>query len=232
MKLPSLVIAALTASASLFAAAPADDTKPASAAFVENLRADKPQTVVYYGTSLTAGGAWTRLLTEDLKAKFPGLVVAHNSGGPGTHSGWGVDNVNARVIAHAPDVVFIEFSINDAVARFNMSQAKAKENLNKMIDRIQTARPECEVILQVMNPVIDRPEGDSGWRPELPAYQENYRQVAKERGLKVIDHMPAWSELLKKDGARFRIYIPDGVHPAEEGWRQIVMPELRRQIGL
>lgn len=232
MKLPAFLIAALSVPASLFAASPADDAKPAPAAFVENLRAGKSQTVVYYGTSLTAAGAWTRFLTEELTAKFPGLVVAHNSGGPGTHSGWGSDNVQARVIAHAPDVVFIEFSINDAVARFNMTPAKAKENLNKMIDRIRAARPGCEVILQVMNPVIDKPEGDSGWRPNLETYQNNYREVAKERGLKLIDHMPAWTELLKKDGARFRIYIPDGVHPAEEGWRQIVMPELRRQIGL
>lgn len=232
MKPFSFLAAVLSVSASLFAASPADDAKPAPAAFVENLKAGKSQTVVYYGTSLTAAGAWTRLLTEELTTKYPGLVVAHNSGGPGAHSGWGADNVNARVIAHAPDVVFIEFSINDAVARFNMSTVKAKENLNKMIDRIRAARPGCEIILQVMNPVIDKPEGDSGWRPNLVAYQANYHEVAKERGLKLVDHMPAWSALLKTDGARFRTYIPDGVHPAEEGWRQIVMPELRRQIGL
>ena len=49
------------------------------------------------------------------------------------------------------------------LASFNLPPERAKENLNKMIDRIQAASPDCEIILQVMNPVIDRPEGDSGY---------------------------------------------------------------------
>lgn len=233
MRLPFLVMAAvLSASASLHAAASPDDTKPAPAVFVESLRAGREQTIVYYGTSLTAAGAWTRALTDELKAKFPGQVVAHNKGGPGMHSGWGLRSVDERVIAYKPDVVFIEFSINDAVARFKLSPAKAKENLNQMIDRIRAALPGCEIILQVMNPVVGKPEGDSGWRPTMEECQNNYREVAKERGLKLIDHMPAWSRLLKNDEARFRAYVPDGVHPAQEGWLAIVMPELRRQLGL
>lgn len=230
MKKPLLVFLAMCLSACGLARA-ADAPAPA-AAFVRNLQAGKSQTVVYYGTSLTAGGAWTRLLTERLKEKFPGLVSAHNSGGPGAHSGWGIDNVHQKVVALKPDVVFIEFSINDAVARFNLPPERAKENLNKMIDRIQAASPGCEVILQIMNPVIDRPQGDSGWRPTLDQCQQNYRDVAAARGLLLIDHMPAWTKLLKTDGATFRAYVPDGVHPAEEGWRIVVMPELIARLGL
>lgn len=217
---------------SLRAASPSHDAGPAPAVFVENLRAGQKQTIVFYGTSLTAAGAWTRLLTEELNAKFPGQVTARNSGGPGMHSGWGLKNVDERVIAHNPDVVFIEFSINDAVARFKLSPVKAKENLNAMIERIRTARPGCEIILQVMNPVTGKPEGDSGWRPTMEECQNNYREVAKERRLKLIDHMPAWTDVMAKDERRFRAYIPDGVHPAQEGWREVVMPELRRQLGL
>lgn len=37
------------------------------------------------------------------------------------HSGWGLDNIDERVVALAPDIVFIEFSINDAVERFHLS---------------------------------------------------------------------------------------------------------------
>ena len=218
--------------AAVHAAPPPHDGKPEPAVFIEKLRAGREQTIVYYGTSLTQAGAWTRFLTEELTAKFPGQVTARNSGGPGMHSGWGLRNVDERVIAHKPDVVFIEFAINDAVARFKLSPAQAKENLNQMIDRILAARPECEIILQVMNPVVGKPEGDSGWRPTMEECQNNYREVAKERGLKLIDHMPAWSDVLAKGEARFRVYVPDGVHPAQEGWRQIVMPELRRQLGL
>lgn len=235
MKNPLLVFVAICLSVCGFARAaetPAGDSRPAAAAFVRNLQAGKTQTVVYYGTSLTAGGAWTRLLTERLKEKFPGLVTAHNSGGPGAHSGWGIDNVNQKVVALKPDVVFIEFSINDAVARFNLPPERAKENLNKMIDRIRAASPECEIILQIMNPVIDRPQGDSGWRPTLEQCQQNYRDVAAARGLLLIDHMPAWTKLLQSDEKTFRSYVPDGVHPVEAGWSAVVMPELVARIGL
>jgi lysophospholipase L1-like esterase len=226
------MVAVMSVSMSFLSASPREDAGPAPAVFVENLRAGQNQTVVYYGTSLTAAGAWTRLLTEELNARFPGQVAARNFGGPGMHSGWGLQNVDERVIAHNPDVVFIEFSINDAVARFNLSPEKARDNLNRMIDRIRAARPECEIILQVMNPVVGKAEGDSGWRPNLKVYQDNYREVAAERKLMLIDHMPAWTRLLESDEKTFREYVPDGVHPKDSGCRSIMMPELRRKLGL
>ncbi len=217
---------------SLHAALPLHDADQSPAAFIENLKAGRGQTIVYYGTSLTAGGPWTRLVTEELTAKFAGQVTARNTGGPGMHSGWGLQNVDERVIAHKPDVVFIEFSVNDAVARFKLSPTEAKKNLTQMIDRIRTALPECEIILQVMNPIVGKPEGDSGWRPNLQVYQDNYREVAAARGLRLIDHMPAWMRLLETDEKTFRKYVPDGVHPNEAGYAHIVMPELRRALGL
>ena len=232
MRLGLIMAAVLSGVSSLSADLPSPGAAPAPAVFVENLRAGRAQTIVYYGTSLTAAGTWTRLLTERLQADFPGQVVAHNTGGPGMHSGWGLQNVEERVITHKPDVVFIEFSINDAVARFNLSPERAKANLEKMIDRIRTARPDCEIILQIMNPVIDKPKGDSGWRLMMEVHQQNYRDVARERGLLLIDHMPAWTRLLKQGEPIFRGYVLDGVHPTEDGWREIVMPELLRQLGL
>lgn len=226
------IIALFAMSVSLCGAAPAGEVASSSAGFVRKLLAGEKQTVVYYGTSLTAAGAWTRLLTNRLKETYPGQVVAHNSGGPGMHSGWGLQNLEERVIALKPDVVFIEFSMNDAVARFNLSPERAMANLEKMIDRIQSALPGCEIILQIMNPVIDKPKGDPSWRPMMEDYQQNYRDVAQERGLLLIDHMPAWSQVLEKDEPLFRGYVPDGVHPAEDGWREVVMPELLLRLGL
>ncbi len=217
---------------SLQAVPPSQDAAPTPAVFLEKLKAGREQKIVYYGTSLTAAGPWRRILTDELSAKFPGQVTGRNAAGPGMHSGWGLRSVDERVIAHKPDVVFIEFSINDAVARFKLSPADARKNLNQMIDRIRAALPECEIILQVMNPVIDKPEGDSGWRPHLKVYQDNYREVAAERGLLLVDHMPAWTHLLETDEETFRKYVPDGVHPIEAGYKHIVMPELRRKLGL
>ena len=62
---------------------------------VKNLKAGKPQTVVTYGTSLTAGGAWVRQLDAALKARWPGQATVVNSGAGGMWSTWGVENLES-----------------------------------------------------------------------------------------------------------------------------------------
>ncbi len=86
--------------------------------FIRNLEAGRAQTIVTYGTSLTAGGAWPALLQGVLDRKYPGLATVINSGEGGQWSAWGVQNLEERVLQKNPDAVFIEFGINDAVLRF------------------------------------------------------------------------------------------------------------------
>lgn len=199
---------------------------------ISRLSSGRPQRLGFYGTSLTAGGAWVPQVTAALEARFPGLLTTFNGAEPGMHSRWGVENLDARVLAHRPDVLFIEFAVNDACARFAITVAEARANLDTMIDRVLAQNPECAVILQVMNPVLDRPAGHDGHRPELAAYQDNYRTVARERGFLCIDHMPAWSELLARDEAQFRAWVPDGLHPQAEGYSRLVTPEILRRLGM
>ena len=200
--------------------------------FVRVLAAGLPRRIVFYGTSLTADGAWVPLLRAELDAHFPRRVTAFNGAEPGMHSRWGVENLEMRVLKHNPDVVFIEFSVNDACARFEITPAEARANLETMIDRIRVRNPGCDVILQVMNPVLDRPEGHAGHRPHLAQYQDVYREVGKERNLLVIDHMPAWTELLERDEKTFRAWVPDGLHPQPEGYARLVLPEILSRLGV
>lgn len=200
--------------------------------FVERLAGGRTLRLGFYGTSLTAEGAWVPQLTDALRTRFPGLVTTVNGAESGMHSRWGVENLDTRILAHAPDAVFIEFSVNDACARFGITVAEARANLETMIDRIQAANPACDVILQVMNPVLDRPAGHDGHRPELAAYQDNYRRVGTARGLLVIDHMPAWTALLGRDEAAFRAWVPDGLHPQAEGYARLVTPEILERLGV
>ena len=200
--------------------------------FVQCLSEGHPRRIVFYGTSLTAEGAWVPQLLALLNDRFPSLVTAFNGAASGMHSRWGIENVEARVLAHSPDVVFIEFSVNDACARFGITVAEAQFNLETIIDDIREKNPACEVILQVMNPVLDRPAGHTGYRPHLADYQESHRQIGKARGLLVIDHMPAWTALLEHDEAAFRSLVPDCLHPQAEGYARLVTPQILNRIGL
>lgn len=208
---------------------------PAAAAppkFVSALAAGKPQTVVVYGTSLTAGGAWVGLLRDALDAKYPGLTTLVNSGGSGQYSAWGTKNLDTHVLAKKPDAVFIEFAVNDAVARFNCPLETARTNLQEMIDRIAAARPECEIFLQVMNPVIGKPPGDRSYRHELESYYAMYRETAAARKLGLIDHGPAWKKVLAEGDEAFRKLVPDGVHPTPEAAKIVLLPTLLAALQL
>lgn len=208
-------------------------TLPAPPRFIAALRAGRAQHVVIYGTSLSKGGAWVPQLQQTLDARFPGLVKLTNSARGGQHSGWGAANVNSAVIVFKPDVVFIEFAINDAVTRFDLSLDTIRRNVDTILDRVTTALPACEIILQIMNPAFGKAEGDSAHRRNQDAYQQLYRDAAQRRGLLLIDHSIAWNRLLAAEGeAGMKKLIPDGVHPNAEGWRRVVTPTLHHTLGL
>lgn len=199
--------------------------------FVQKLAAGLSQRMLVYGTSLTANGAWPAQVLAGLNTTWPGLTTLINRGGSGETSVWGVANLDSQVIAAAPDVVFIEFSVNDAVARFGISLAQARANLDTILNGIRTALPNCEIILQVTNPVIGRPQGDDGWRPNLEHYQQIYRDAAERDNLLLIDHHPAWQALLDSGEAEFLTLVPDGLHPVAAGEESYMTPVILQRIG-
>ena len=206
---------------------------PAPPRFITALRAGTPQHVVIYGTSLSNGGAWVPQLRATFDARFPGLVTLTNSARGGQHSGWGATHVDSGVVALKPDVVFIEFAINDAVTRFDLSLDTIRRNVDTILDRIATVLPTSEVILQIMNPAFGKAEGESAHRRNQDAYQQIYRDAAKRRGLLLVDHSVAWNHLLATEGeAAVKKLIPEGVHPNVEGWRRLVTPTLHRALDL
>jgi len=210
----------------------ANDDKKAEktkSVFAEKLKAGKKQTIVAYGTSLTQYGAWVKQLQDYLEKNYPGLATVTNSGGSGQQSEWGLKNVQEKVIKLKPDAVFIEFSVNDCVGRFKISVEKAKSNLAEITKRIKDANPDCEIILQVMNPVIGKSAAD---RKDMKSYQQMYRDFAKEKGYILIDHMPEWEKVLDKSEKDFLKFVPDGLHPGGPGYEKVVIPTIIRQLGL
>ena len=87
-----------------------------------NLKAGQPQTIVTCGTSLTAGDVWVKPFRAALDQSFPGLATIVNTAVSGSYSQWLVDHLDEAVIRRNPDAVFIEYGINDSVARFHYSR--------------------------------------------------------------------------------------------------------------
>jgi lysophospholipase L1-like esterase len=203
-----------------------------TAGFIRKLGSGIPQRIVLYGTSLTASGIWLSQMQSVVDSAYPGLATWINSGGSGKASDWGVTNLQTKVIDQNPDVVFIEFSVNDAAVVLNVSRAQALANLSTMVNGIRAARTNCEIILQIMNPV-DRKDTDTySPRPDLVLYQQDYRYFAASNGLQCIDHMPAFQALLDEGSEAYRVFVPDGLHPSTEGFARYLTPVLLQAIGL
>lgn len=223
-KLGAILLGTLAAACSLHTAEGDSKTR-----LVQNLEAGKKQTLVTFGTSLTAAGAWVDQLRAVLDQHFPGRATVINGAQGGANSDWGCAALEEKVLTHKPDTVLIEFSVNDAVAKRKTSVGHARENLENMIERILAANPDCEIILQIMNPPVGH--GKTA-RPDLAAYDQMYRDVAAARRLRLIDHGPAWQELLKNDPRTFQLCSPDTIHPLRSGSLKVSTPVVLAALGL
>lgn len=188
--------------------------------------------VVVYGTSLTAGGDWVPQLVRALQKRYPGQLRLTNAAGSGKNSDWGVENLESHVIDKHPNAVFIEFAVNDSVERFHLSRRESRSNLNNMIRRIRKANPATEIILQTTNPVIDRPKGDSGYRPNLEDYFEVMRRVAFDKHTVLVDQETAWKRVLDRGASVFHRFVPDGLHPNAAGCAEVATPALLAGLGV
>lgn len=186
-------------------------------AFISKVQSGIPQKIVIMGTSLSAGGSWA-VLFERKMAEYPAIIInmAHN----GQDSRYGVEIIQ-QVLDSKPDVVFIEYSMNDALTERNLSVSESYTNLDTIVKAILKEYPECEIILETMNPVRGLP---GELRPNLEEYYQIYRDYAKTFDLFLIDYYAAWEEAFNADPDLIHEYIPDGVHPVKKGLNAVVMP--------
>ena len=207
--------------------------------FVGKLKSGERQTIVCYGTSLTARSHWwVDGLRAALEARWPGKATVVNSGLSGKNSATGLANVQAQVVSKNPDAVLIEFSMNDAADSLNSGKtpaqalADAEANLKAIIAAVKAARPNCEIILETMDPYVSVPNTGLSNRTGLDDHVAMYRRVAREEGYLLIDNYPKWQEVLAKGTAEYKKLVPDGVHPNALGCRTVTLPNVLKTLGI
>lgn len=205
-----LVLAALALGWGLFLARPVPS---AIVGVIRPLPAVSPgdggvMTLAVLGTSLTARADWPEALRDRIAACSGREVRLVRVAEPGAYSGWGMAQVPA-LIAAAPDLVLVEFTINDADLRDGIGRAQSRDNHAEIIGRIRAARPEAAIGLLVLNP----PRGLRALtRPFLGRYREIYRDLAQEEGVGLLDLHETWRKAL----ALQPDLLPDGLHPTPE----------------
>lgn len=197
---------------------------------IKKLENGEHQRIVVYGTSLSAvKEGWAAMLEDNLNARYPGKVEVINNAQAAMWSTWGVENLRERVLEQKPDMVIIEFAMNDAYLPYTTSLEAAKLNLEYMVLRVRELYPECSIFIQVMNMPIAEHKTQ---RPDIELYYKLYRKEAKKLHIKLIDHYEYWISILRKGEEEFLKYVPDGIHPNIEAQKELVLPHILKALGV
>lgn len=180
--------------------------------------------VVAFGTSLTARALWPEQLEQLLKTCTDRDVTVTKVARAGATSDWAVKNV-ASVVAEKPDVVVIEFYINDAALNRAMLPSTSKENFSRILATLRSDLPEARVIAIVAHP----PWGVSNWvRPFLRSYIAAHLDVAAALDLEVIDFTSQWSAFSSQSLEQL---VPDGLHADPSAEAELMVPVLANAIA-
>lgn len=170
------------------------------------------------GTSLTANYDWPERLVAALSGCLGREVTLARVARPGSNVTWGLGQI-AEVTATAPDILLIEFAINDADLRDGLSLQSAAEAHRRLIADLQTELPETAIVLLTMSPA----QGLRGLlRPWLGWHYAATRDLARTADLGLVDLYPRW--LARPRAARG--LDADGLHPDTEVAAGVILPPL------
>lgn len=185
------------------------------ASTVETLSAATPQrdsaaskvTVLFFGTSLTAGygldpsQAFSVLIAR--KSIAEGVpITAINAGLSGETSAGALRRID-WALQRPVDIVVLETGGNDALRALDAAALKA--NLTGIVAKIKKAQPKAKVLLAVMEAP---PNLGTGY---TTSFREAYSSVAKSQGLTLLPF------LLDGVAGKPELNQDDGVHPNVAG---------------
>ena len=190
--------------------------------YVERTRRDiesgADATIVCFGDSITAGYAVRRgfpsFLLESLRQRFPDSKIEMiNSGISGDTSQDGLSRLDWAVLSYEPDLVTINFGINDCV--LGLSLEEFEMNLVEMVRRIR-AGPDSEILLLSSQPLESPP-----YDQRVLDYYQTVERVAKEMNVGFVDVYGAWMKRVRAGMPLDSLILPGLDHPNEAGYKII-----------
>ena len=188
---------------------------------------DATVNVVYMGGSITNGdglkntnASWRARSAMWLGSNFASKVQHFNVAVSSTGTNYGMYRTYNDVISKNPDILFIEFSINDSYDGVEAERSGAQ--LETIIREVKSASPDCDIVVVLttdMSKVVDAMDG------KLHPQAEAHEKIAKAYGIPIMyvgkalanELDPAVktdAKLLKAEWAR---YAGDSVHPNATG---------------
>lgn len=151
-----------------------------------------------------------------------------NSGVGGDSTKKLLDRFEEEAALFKPDMTFLTVGGNDSFTRNNVSFEEFKTNLLELHRRF--SEMDCPVVFQTYySPNPETPEANEIDR--FYKVMDIVRDVAKETGSDLIDHLARWEPFRKKFKAEYESLMRDGFHVNEIG-NMVIGLDIARHFGL
>jgi lysophospholipase L1-like esterase len=166
--------------------------------------------------------AYPHLLFVALKQRFAHAVInVIVTAIGGENSEQGAARFESDVLCHKPDVLTIDYALNDR----DMGLARAEAAWRKMIEA-SLARGVKVILLTPTHDVMTLRMGDPKWSIERPKHAEQVRRLAAEYGIGLADSDAAFAHYIAAGGELVDL-LSHINHPNRTG-HELVMRELLR----
>jgi lysophospholipase L1-like esterase len=197
--------------------------------------------IAYFGGSITAQPGWRPKSLAFFQRTFPTAKFSEiNAAIGGTGSDLGVHRAQADVIAHRPDLVLIEFAVNDGGA----APDQILRSMEGIVRQIRRALPQCDLgfvytLTEALAPamlegkfqrsasVMERLADHYGL-PTIHLAMEVAR-LAREDRLVWRAPLPKTDAERQALGNRF-VFAPDAVHPHPETGHELYLQAIVRSL--
>ena len=202
--------------------------------FVKTQKGDSVR-VAYLGGSITAQEGWRVYSLKWMKEKFPNAKFKEiNAAIGGTGSDFGVFRLNDHVLKFQPDLVFVEFAVNDGGAP-SEKIIRAMEGIVRQIWQKNPFTDICFVYTLKEDFLEDEMKG------VFPHSAQTMEKVADKYAIPTINFGFEVSNQVKKGKLIFTkkeskdingvpVFCPDGVHPYVETGHKIYSKVLTRSF--
>ena len=190
---------------------------------IARLAAGDAVCIVALGDSLTYGWlaekGYMDFLQEMLKSAYPRAAINFvNRGIPGDTAEGGLRRLKEQVIDAQPDLVFVQFGLNDAFSGCPVAQYGS--SVIRIIDRLQQEAA-AEVLLLTSVALADPHENSMAGQ-----YYERLELVAQQSAVPIARVHAYWEE--KTGGNYDGLLQADLIHPTTAGYR--LMAEAIMQV--
>ena len=210
--------------------------------FFAKTRAGGKITVAYFGGSITAANGWRPQTTTWLRQRYPnGEWVEINAAIGGTGSDLGVYRLGQDVLKHRPDLVLVEFAVNDGGASPEQIY-RCMEGIVRQARRSDPSLDLCFVYTLHENMLRDLQTGhlprsasameliaDHYGIPSIHLAQDAARRINAGEWVFTAPKPEAPADLARGTPAR-PAFAPDGCHPFPETGHRLYTDAIRRSF--